>query len=129
VLNEHVTGLSWPRVAVRQAMLEEAVDIHPAALARRSGHVDGEYFAVDNARIYTLPDTPPDILVSGFRPESTKLAARVGDGFMTVSPDGEAVRTYRDEGGRGLVQGGLKVCWAPDPDEARRTAHRLWGRS
>ena len=26
-LNEHVTGLPWPRVAVRQAMLEEAVGI------------------------------------------------------------------------------------------------------
>ena len=45
---------------------------------------------------------------------------------MTVSPDAESVRTYRDAGGTGTVQGGLKVCWAADPDEARRTAHRLW---
>jgi G6PDH family F420-dependent oxidoreductase len=126
-LNEHVTGLPWPRVAVRQAMLEEAVDIIRRLWQGSQVSVDGEYFAVDNARIYTLPDTPPDILVSGFGPESTKLAARIGDGFMTVSPDGEAVRTYRDEGGKGLVQGGLKVCWGPDMDEARRTAHRLWG--
>jgi G6PDH family F420-dependent oxidoreductase len=125
-LNEHVTGLPWPRVAVRQAMLEEAVGIIRRLWEGGLVSVDGDHYDVDNARIYTLPDTPPDILVSGFGPESTKLAARIGDGFMTVSPDAESVRTYREAGGTGLVQGGLKVCWAADADAARKTAHRLW---
>jgi G6PDH family F420-dependent oxidoreductase len=125
-LNEHVTGLPWPRVAIRQEMLEEAVDIIRRLWEGEQVSVDGDYFDVDRARLYTLPETPPAILVSGFGPASTKLAARIGDGYMTVSPDDESVRIYRDAGGTGPVQGGLKVCWAADADEARRTAHRLW---
>lgn len=125
-LNEHVTGLPWPRVDVRLAMLEEAVEVIRTLWEGRLTSLDGEYFDVENARIYTLPAAPPDILVSGFGRKSTQLAARIGDGFMTTQPDAEAVRTYRDAGGAGPVQGGLKVCWGPDAGEAAALAHRLW---
>jgi alkanesulfonate monooxygenase SsuD/methylene tetrahydromethanopterin reductase-like flavin-dependent oxidoreductase (luciferase family) len=73
-----------------------------------------------------LPDEPPPILVSGFGPQAIKLAARIGDGFCTTSPDKEAVDRYRSEGGRGPVHAGTKVCFMADEDEARATAHRLW---
>jgi hypothetical protein len=34
---------------------------------------------------------------------------------------------YRESGGGGRpVQGGLKVCWSTDEDQARKTMHRLW---
>lgn len=125
-LNEHVTGLPWPRVEVRLAMLEEAVQIIRTLWEGRLTSFDGEYFDVENARLYTLPAAPPDILVSGFGDKSTRLAARIGDGFMTVQPDAHAVRTYRDAGGEGPAQGGLKVCWGPDASEALALAHRLW---
>jgi hypothetical protein len=52
-------------------------------------HVRGP--ALNNARLHTLPGTPPDILVSGFGPKSTQLAARIGDGYMPVSPDADMV--------------------------------------
>jgi G6PDH family F420-dependent oxidoreductase len=55
------------------------------------------------------------------------LAARIADGYMTVMPDADMVRLYRDSGGGSRpVQGGLKVCWGPDADQARKTMHRLW---
>ena len=38
--------------------------------------------AIDYARIYDLPDEPPPVLVSGFGPKATSLAARVADGFV-----------------------------------------------
>jgi G6PDH family F420-dependent oxidoreductase len=81
---------------------------------------------VENARIYDLPDEPPPILVSVFGPKAIKLAARIGDGFCTTSPDPEAIELYRSEGGTGPVHAGTKVCFMRDEDEARRTAHRLW---
>jgi len=34
-----------------------------------------------------LFDEPPEILVSGFGPLATKLAARIGDGYCTTAPD------------------------------------------
>ena len=39
------------------------------------------------------------------------------------------MKTYREAGGKGRTQGGLKICWAESEDEAARTAHRLWGHS
>jgi G6PDH family F420-dependent oxidoreductase len=65
--------------------------------------------------------------VSGFGPKAIDLAARVGDGFVSVQPDAEGVDRFRRGGGSGkLVQGGTKVCWGASEEQARRTAHRLW---
>jgi G6PDH family F420-dependent oxidoreductase len=87
----------------------------------------GPHYAVENARIYTLPERAPDILVSGFGPKSVDLAARVGDGYVTVGPDKESVDRFRSGGGGDkIVQGGTKVCWGPDEAECVRTVHRLW---
>ena len=46
---------------------------------------------------------------------------------MTVLPDADIIRLYRDSGdGDRPVQGGLKVCWGADTTQARKTMHRLW---
>ncbi len=66
------------------------------------------------------------ILVSGFGPKAIKLAARIGDGFVTMSPDKDAIELYRSEGGTGPIQAGTKVCFMADEDAARETVHRLW---
>jgi G6PDH family F420-dependent oxidoreductase len=84
---------------------------------------------VDRAQIYDLPDPPPPILVSGFGPKAIELAARIGDGFVTTSPDKDAVAQYREHGGKGPITGGMKVCWGEDRDECVRTVHRLWPNS
>jgi G6PDH family F420-dependent oxidoreductase len=82
---------------------------------------------VENARIYDLPEPLPPILISGFGPKATELAARIGDGFCTVAPVEEAVETAREKGGQDkLIAGGMKVCWDEDEQRARQTAHRLW---
>jgi G6PDH family F420-dependent oxidoreductase len=87
----------------------------------------GRHYRVEHARIYDLPDEPPEIIVSGFGPKAVDVAARIGDGYCTVGPDAESVSRFREKAQRGtLVQGGLKVCWGPDEAEARRTVHRLW---
>ncbi|MHA6783054.1 TIGR03557 family F420-dependent LLM class oxidoreductase [Pseudonocardia saturnea] len=125
-LNEHVLGDPWPSVGQRLEMLEEAVEL--IRLLHRGGQIShhGEHYEVQEARIYTLPEQPVPIYVSGFGPQATELAARIGDGFCTVAPDADLVRTYREAGGRGPVQGGMKVCWAESEDEGLDTAHRLW---
>jgi G6PDH family F420-dependent oxidoreductase len=125
-LNEHILGDPWPEADVRLAMLEEAV-----ALIRKlwEGHQtswSGEHYVVENARIYTLPDVAPDVLVSGFGPKAIDLAARIGDGFCFVAPEAEMVQQYRDNGGKGVVQGGAKVCWGADEAACRKTAHATW---
>jgi G6PDH family F420-dependent oxidoreductase len=125
-LNEHILGDRWPSADVRLEMLEEAVAV--IRTLWRGGVQDhrGRHYEVENARIYDLPDPAPPILVSGFGPKSTRLAARIGDGYVTTMPDKELIGLYRSEGGKGPVHAGTKVCFGADEAQARRTAYRLW---
>jgi G6PDH family F420-dependent oxidoreductase len=125
-LNEHILGDRWPEADVRLEMLEEAVEVIRTLWHGGQQSHHGRHYTVENARIYDLPDQPPPILVSGFGPKAIKLAARIGDGFCTTSPEKEAIELYRSEGGTGPVHAGTKVCFGHDEEQARRTAHRLW---
>jgi G6PDH family F420-dependent oxidoreductase len=125
-LNEHILGDHWPEADVRLEMLEEAVEV--IRLLWEGGQTShyGAHYAVENARLYDLPDEAPKILVSGFGPKAIELAARIGDGFATTTPDKEAIDLYRSKGGVGPVHAGTKVCYGKDEEAARKTAHRLW---
>jgi G6PDH family F420-dependent oxidoreductase len=125
-LNEHILGDRWPEVDVRLEMLEEAVEVIRLLWqgGQRSHH--GRHYTVENAQVYDLPERPPPVLVSGFGPKAIDVAARIGDGFVTTSPDVDAIAQYRSGGGAGPVHAGTKVCFMADAEEARRTVHRLW---
>jgi G6PDH family F420-dependent oxidoreductase len=126
-LNEHILATRWPAADERLEMLEEAVEVIRALWGGGTVSHRGRHYAVENARIYDLPPSPPPIIVSGFGPKAIRLAARIGDGYCTTQPDAEAVKLFRSEGGDGkVVQGGLKVCWGEDEARARATVHRLW---
>lgn len=108
-------------------MLSEAIDVIRELHTGKEVSHRGEHYTVENARLYTVPDEPVPVFVSGFGPDATKLAAAKGDGFCTVAPDADLVRLYRDSGGgQRPVQGGMKVCWAASEEEGVKTAHRLW---
>jgi G6PDH family F420-dependent oxidoreductase len=125
-LNEHIHGHRWPPAEIRLEMLEEAVEVMRTLWKGGNQDHRGEHYVVENARVYDLPDEPPEVLVSGFGEMATRLAARIGDGYCTTSPDRELIELYRSEGGKGPVQAGTKVCFGGDEAEARRTAYRLW---
>jgi G6PDH family F420-dependent oxidoreductase len=126
-LNEHILGGLWPPTPIRLQRLEEAITVIRELWKGETVTHRGEYYTVDAARIFSLPEEPPPILVSGFGPAATDVAARIADGWITVQPDGELLKRYRDGGGKGLTQGGTKICWAPSADDAAKTAYRLWG--
>ena len=126
-LNEHVVGRRWPEAGERLDMLAEAVTVIRRLLAGEPVTHRGEHFRAENARLYSVPPDPPRIYMAGFGPRAVRLAARVADGYMCVLPDAGLVRMYRESGGGDRpVQGGLKVCWASDAADARKTMHRLW---
>src|SRR5688572_5942934 len=126
-LNEHILGDAWPRAGVRLEMLEEAVEVMRKLWAGGFVDHDGEHYVVENARIYTLPETPPKVYVSGFGPKAIDLAARIGDGFVSVKPEAADVKRFRSNGGgRKVAQGGFKACWAPTADQALDIAYEKW---
>jgi G6PDH family F420-dependent oxidoreductase len=125
-LNEHVTGARWPTAEVRLEMLEEAVGVIRALFTGERVDHHGPHYTVEDARLYTRPDEPVPIYVSGFGPKAIEVAARIGDGFITTKPSADDLAAYREAGGTGPAEGGVKVCWAEKEDDAVETAHRLW---
>jgi G6PDH family F420-dependent oxidoreductase len=125
-LNEHILGDRWPTTDERLDMLEEAVELMRLLWSDGEVSHDGKHFVIENARLYSRPDTPPPVLVSGLGPKATALAARIGDGYICSAPNGDLVRRYRQGGGTGPTSTALKVCWGRDRDACVELAHRLW---
>lgn len=128
-LNEHVLGHAWPTLDVRLEMLEEAVGLIRELWQGDFVNHRGRHYTADTARIYTLPDEPPPIFVSGFGPQATDVAARIGDGYITTSADTALLERFRAASGGKTAQVGTKVCWAPTEEEGVEIAHRTWGTS
>lgn len=126
-LNEHIYGDAWPSAGVRLEMLKEAVELIRKLWEGDFVYHDGEHYTLENARIYTLPDKPPPIYVSGFGPKSVNLAARIGDGYIGTMPDAERVRRFRGVGGGDKpCQAGFKAAFAESEEEGMRIAYERW---
>jgi G6PDH family F420-dependent oxidoreductase len=125
-LNEHILGDRWPAIEVRHAMLEEAMEIVQHLWTGRTLDHHGRYYSVENARLWTLPEAPPRVVMSAFGPKAVAVAARIADGYFGAWPARGLIRRYRELGGTGPALGELKVCWHPDEDEAVRIAHGTW---
>jgi G6PDH family F420-dependent oxidoreductase len=125
-LNEHITGERWPSVEVRQDMLEEAIDI--IRLLWQGGQQDfyGQFYTVENARLYTLPEQPVDLMVAASGPRAARLAARSGDGLIATMPEEKLVREFDEAGGSGPKYGSLSVCWAETEAVALETVMHYW---
>jgi G6PDH family F420-dependent oxidoreductase len=126
-LNEHVTGARWPLAWERLEMLEEAVDVIRKLWAGEDVTHRGEHYTVEQARIYTLPDEPPEIYVAAAKPQAAELAGRIGDGFITTAPDEELVQAFRKAGGEGKpVVGQFHCAYDEDEKAGHERALELW---
>ena len=126
-LNEHILGDRWPEGSVRVEMLAEAIDV--IRLLWQGGYQShhGRYYTVEEARLYTLPEEPPDIMVAAGKPDAAKLAGESGDGFIGTAPDAELLAEFEAAGGSGKPRiGQVTVCWAEDEASARETALEWW---
>jgi len=126
-LNEHVIGERWPPTVERQARLEEAIEVIRELWTGKLTSHRGEHFTVENARLYSLPDELPPLLVAVAGESSVELASRHSDGIIGTSPVAESVERFRKEGGEGKpTYGQLHVCWAEDEEAAKQTALEQW---
>jgi G6PDH family F420-dependent oxidoreductase len=128
-LNEHILADRWPEADVRLEMLAEAVEVIRALWTTDRVDHHGRHYDIEDARLYSRPEQPPPVYVSGFGPKAIELAARIGDGFVTTKPSAQDISAHRDAGGTGPVEAGVKMCWAPTHEDGVRTAHRLWATS
>ena len=127
--NEHITGERWPRKELRSARLRECVEIIRALLRGEEVSHDG-LVKVDRARVYTRPDTPPDLVGAAVSEQTAAWCAEWADGLITVNAPVETLRrmvgAYRDAGGRGAIALQVHLSWAEDLAEAEAIAHEQW---
>ena len=125
-LNEHILGDAWPAAHDRRDMLEEAIQVIRDLWKGEDTIHHGRHYRVENARIYTLPEQLPPIMVAAAGQKAAELAARIGDGFIGTSP-GADIETFERSGGAGKPRyGQLTVCWAGSEEEAEETAREWW---
>ena len=125
-LNEHITGERWPETDVRQEMLEEAIEIMRLLWQGGNQSYHGAFYTVENARLYTLPEEPVEVMIAASGPSAAELAGRLGDGFISTSPDKKVVQAFEGAGGKGPRYGQMTVCWNEDEATALKTAHEIW---
>ena len=128
-LNEHVVGKGWPAIAQRQDMLREAIKIIRELFGGRLVNWRGDYFQVDSARLWDVPDVPVGIALAIGGQKAVEKFAKLADHLIAVQPDKGLVDAWHGtrqaangaEGGR--VVGQIPVCWDPDRDAAIERAH------
>jgi G6PDH family F420-dependent oxidoreductase len=123
-LNEHIVGGGWPPVDVRHEMLVEAVEIIGDLFD--GGYVDyrSEYFDVESAKLWDLPETrvPIGIAVSG--EQSCRIAGEYADVMVAVEPKAELGAWFDEFGGAGKPRvGQLPGSYDTDRDAAVTRAH------
>ncbi len=126
-LNEHVVGEGWPAVGVRQDMLEEAMTIIRELLTGEQITFEGEYFRVDQARLWDVPGdgVPIGVAVSGR--ESINRFAPLAEHLIAVEPKPNLIAQWDDAKGAGSRKiGQIPICWGPHKDAAAQRAHELF---
>ena len=128
-LNEHVVGQGWPTVARRQEMLKEAIQIIRELWTGELVDWKGEYFQVDSARIWDVPETPVPIAAAVSGDRSVEVFAPLADHLIAVEPNKALVDSWHEaRRGTGLsgdvrVIGQIPICWDPDREAAIARAH------
>ena len=122
LLNEHILGGRWPRPDERLEMLDEALQLIRTLWKGEYETFRGTHYTVEQARLYDVPDRPPELIVAAAAEHAARLAAKWGDGMISTSPDGALIDEYRRAGGTSPIYGKVTGCFAATKQEARRIA-------
>jgi G6PDH family F420-dependent oxidoreductase len=126
-LNEHVLGARWPLPDERLEMLEEAVEVIRLLWGGGEQTHRGAHYTVDHARLYTLPEKPVEIYVAAAQSKAAELAGKIGDGFISTSPNEDVVKTFDAAGGRGKQKLGMMHCaYDTDAKKGLERATKQW---
>jgi G6PDH family F420-dependent oxidoreductase len=128
-LNEHVVGMGWPTVTTRQEMLAEAIEVIRELHTGELVDHQGEYFQVDSARIWDLPEQPVPIAVAVSGEASLHRLAPLADHLIAVEPKADLLQAWNGIDGaprigqRARAIGQIPICWDPDEKAAVERAH------
>jgi coenzyme F420-dependent glucose-6-phosphate dehydrogenase len=139
-LNEIATGYEgeWPAFKERFARLRESVRLMRELWVGDRVDFDGEYYRLQGASIYDVPDGGVPVYVAAGGPVVAKYAGRAGDGFICTS--GKGAELYTEKLMPAVSAGAaaadrnvddidkmieIKISYDPDPDLALENT-RFW---
>jgi coenzyme F420-dependent glucose-6-phosphate dehydrogenase len=89
-LNEVPLGLEWPPVAAQQERLERGLDAITRLWAGETVTMEGGWFRLNEAKLYSRSKTRPKLYVSAFGKHAVEIAAKYGDGLWTLGDPEQA---------------------------------------
>jgi coenzyme F420-dependent glucose-6-phosphate dehydrogenase len=136
-LNEHITGQYWPEAPERITRMFEAIDIIKKLFTGKDVKHSGQFYKLESTRLWTMPETPPEILVATAGPVTAKRAGRTVDGLITVGAPLEKISGLFAKFDEGAREAGkdpsampkvlqLHLSWAPTDEEALTNAMVEW---
>lgn len=143
-INEVVGGSVLPEAPERIGRLFEALEVitklYAVSTGGKSTRFEGRYFTMGTARVWTMPQPAPQLLVATNGPTTAHRAGRIADGLLVVGAPldragtliqrfDEGVAARRRAGGRagGRADRGrrvmyLNLSWAPQRSAALAAA-------
>jgi len=140
-LNEHVIAGYWPEAGERSLRMFEAIEVirklFDASLAGKDVKHEGRFFKLESTRLWTMPDTPPPVLVATAGPINAKKTGRFADGIITVGAPLEKIGGLFDRFAEGAREAGkdldtmpkvlqLHLSWAQTDEQALGNAMTEW---
>jgi coenzyme F420-dependent glucose-6-phosphate dehydrogenase len=140
-LNEHVVGGYWPEAAERSLRMFEAVEVikklFDASVAGKDVKHQGRFFTLETTRLWTMPETPPPVLVATAGPVNAKRTGKLADGIITVGAPLEKIGGLFDKFAEGAREAGkdpdampkvlqLHLSWAETDEQALANAMTEW---
>lgn len=137
LINEHVTGQYWPEPPRRINRMFSAIDIiRKLFTGREARHADPELI-MEQARLWTLPERLPKILVATAGPVTARRAGGMADGMITEGGRPDQVAGLFEQLRTGALRAGtdprrlyrvvrLHHAWAETEPEALAAAVDHW---
>lgn len=140
-LNEHVVAGYWPEAGERSLRMWEAVELikklFDASLADREVKHAGRFFQMETARLWTMPETAPPVLVATAGPVNARKTGRFADGIITVGAPLEKIGGLFDKFAEGAREAGkdpdampkvlqLHLSWDETDEQALTNAMTEW---
>ncbi len=132
-LNEVPLGLEWPEPGEMLERFEAGLQAVTRLWAGETVTMDGGWFALKEAKLYTRARSRPKLYVSAFGPQAAQIAARYGDGLWTLGdPESapEVIDAYLEararegrEPGEIILQSGFNLA---EDEETAIASTRKW---
>jgi len=128
-MNENINGEFWPDKQTRNERLEESVAIMrklwDGQQVTQYGHIN-----IVEARLYTLPSTPPKVFGAALTEQTAAWLASWSDGLITINHPQEKLQqliaAYRAGNTAGQLAIKVQVSYAQDLTTAEKLAWKNW---